>query len=81
MIWEKAGEIAGMAANEAIPPEEWDLKPLVDAVFKQFNFRMSIKAETLEGLNRESLAQLISDSAMALYNQRETAIGAEDKTA
>jgi preprotein translocase subunit SecA len=78
MIWEKAEEIAGAVANETIPPDEWDLKPMTDAVFKQFNFRMSIKADTLNTLNRESLSQLIFDSVLALYNQKEAAIGVKD---
>ena len=78
MIWEKADEIAAAVANETIPPDEWDLKPMNDAVFKQFNFRMTIKDDTLNELNHESLAQLIFDTVMALYNQKEAAIGVKD---
>ena len=78
MIWEKAEEIAGAVVNESIPPDEWDLKPMTDAVFKQFNFRMSIKGDMLNTLNHESLSQLIFDSVMALYNQKEAAIGVKD---
>ncbi|MDF1592622.1 MAG: preprotein translocase subunit SecA [Desulfobacterales bacterium] len=78
MIWEKADDIAAAVVNDTIPPDEWDLKPMTDAVFKQFNFRMAIKDDTLNSLNHESLAQLIFDSVMALYNQKEAAIGEKD---
>jgi len=78
MIWEKAEEIAGSVADEAIPPDEWDLKPMTDAVFKLFNFRMTLKGDRLDTLNRESLAQSIFDAVMALYRQKEAAIGATE---
>ena len=78
MIWEKAEEIAAAVVNENIPPDEWDLKPMTDAVFKQFNFRMTIKDDTLDTLNHESLTHLIFDTVIALYNQKEAAIGEKD---
>ena len=78
MIWEKAEEIAAAVVNENIPPDEWDLKPMTDAVFKQFNFRMTITDDTLDTLNHESLTHLIFDTVIALYNQKEAAIGEKD---
>ena len=41
MIREKADEIADDFADERALPEEWDLKGLKKAVYKQFNFRRS----------------------------------------
>ena len=79
MISEKAEIIADMFANEKALPEDWDIKGLNDAVFKQFNFRLnSFDEDTLDGLNREGLAQLIYESALEIYNQREVVIGEED---
>lgn len=78
MIWEKSEEIAAATIDDDIPADEWDLKPLVEAVFKQFNFRLTIKDDTLETLNSENLSQLIYDSALSLYNQKEAAIGEKD---
>lgn len=78
MIWEKSEEIAAASVDDDIPPEEWDLKPLTEAVFKQFNLRLSIKDDLLETLNTENLTQLIYDSALALYNQKEAVIGEKD---
>jgi len=79
MISEKAEEIAVFFADEKILPEEWDIKGLKEAVFKQFNFRLStFDNDTLDGLTKDGLAQLISDSAKEVYNEKESMIGAEE---
>ena len=59
MIREKAEEIADTYAGDNPHAEEWDLKEIRDAVFKQFNFRLnSFDEETLNGLNRDGLARI-----------------------
>ncbi|MGD9240010.1 MAG: preprotein translocase subunit SecA, partial [Desulfobacterales bacterium] len=79
MIREKADEIADVFAEEKTPAEEWDLKGIRDAVFKQFNFRLNaFDADTLENLDRDILADVIFEAAGKVYDQRETAIGSED---
>jgi len=79
MIREKAEEIAALFAEERVPAEEWDLKGLKAAVYKQFNFRLAdFDSDTLDGLNRDGLAELIYENAVRLYEQREAAVGAED---
>ena len=79
IIEEKAEEISAAFADERIPAEEWDFKGLNESVYKQFNLRLSpLDAETLDGLNDEGLAQLITDEAVKLYEEREQAIGAAD---
>jgi len=79
MISEKAEIIADMFADEKALPEDWDIKGLNDAVFKQFNFRLnSFDEDTLDGLNSDGLTQLIYESALEIYNQREAVIGEED---
>ncbi|MBW2565210.1 MAG: SEC-C domain-containing protein [Deltaproteobacteria bacterium] len=79
MISEKTEEIADMFADEKALPEDWDIKGLNEAVFKQFNFRLNpFDEDTLDGLNREGLAQLIYEAAMEIYNDREVAVGEED---
>lgn len=79
MISEKTEIIADMFADEKALPEDWDLKGLNKAVFKQFNFRLnSFNEDTLDGLNRDGLAQLIYEAAMEIYNDREAAVGEED---
>ena len=79
MIREKSVEIADGFAGEKALPEEWDLKGIRTAVFKQFNFHLDgIEADTLEDLDRDGLTDLIFDTAATLYDQRETAVGPED---
>ena len=79
MIREKADEVADLFTAQISAPEEWDLKGIRDAVFKQFNFRLnSINADNLEDLDRDALADLIFDEASKIYDQRETAIGSEE---
>jgi len=79
MISEKAEIIANMFAEEKALPADWDMKGLNEAVYKQFNFKLkSFDEDTLDGLNREGLAQLVYESAIEIYNQREAVIGEED---
>ena len=79
MIREKAEEIAAVFAEDRVPADEWDLKGLKAAVYKQFNFRLpDFDAETSDGLNRDGLAELIYENAARLYDQREAAVGEED---
>ncbi len=79
MIHEKAEEIAYEFADESLLPEEWDLKGLSKKVFKQFNFRFnSFNGDTLDDLTREKLSRLIYDSALKVYDEKETIIGSED---
>ncbi len=79
MIREKAEEIAVDFTAETAAPEEWDLKGIRDAVFKQFNFHLNaFDEETLEDLDQQMLADLIFEAASQLYDQRESAVGAVD---
>jgi preprotein translocase subunit SecA len=79
MIADKSEEIAASVAAEGIPAEEWDFKAIADAVFKQFNFRVETPDEdTLDGLTQEGLAELINESALKVYEEREAAIGSDE---
>ena len=79
MIHEKAEEIAHEFADESMLPEEWDLKGLGKAVFKQFNFGLnSFDSDTLDALTTERLVRLIYDSALKVYDEKEAIIGSDD---
>ena len=79
MVGDKAEEIAETYSDERALPEEWDWKGLNKAVFKQFNLRLNeIDADTMDGLTREGVAQLITDACLREYEEREAAVGAED---
>jgi preprotein translocase subunit SecA len=79
IIGDKAEEIANVYSDERALPEEWDWKGLNKAVFKQFNFRMNgIDGDTMDGLTRDGLSQLIADACLREYEEREAVVGTED---
>ncbi|MDH3357606.1 MAG: preprotein translocase subunit SecA [Desulfobacteraceae bacterium] len=79
MIHDKAEEIAYGLTDEKTHPEEWDWKRLKKAVFKQFNFRLDeIDDDTMDGLTREGLAELIADASLTVYNEKESSVGSEE---
>ena len=79
MIRDKAEEIAGTFAGDNPHAEEWDLKELRDVVYKQFNFRLNgFDEQTLDGLNRDGLAEIIFEEAGKVYQEREAAVGSEE---
>ena len=79
MIRDKAEEIADATVGNEVHPEEWDVKEINDAVYKQFNFRLnSFNGETLDGLNRDGLAELIFEDAEKVYEEREALIGSDE---
>ncbi len=79
LISEMAEQFADQIAEDRVPAEEWDLKALNELVFKQFNFRLpNFDDNTLDGLNRDGLAQLITDEALRVYQAREQTVGAEE---
>ena len=79
MIVEKAEDIAESIADERFSFQDWDVKGLNKAMYKQFNFRLPpLDEDTQDGLNKEGLAQLIADEAMAVYENREAAVGADE---
>ena len=76
MIEEKAEVIAAEFADERALPEDWDLRGLSDAVYKQFNFRLDLEDKNLlDGLTKDGLTSEINDQATAFYAQREKAMG------
>jgi len=78
MIEEKAEEIAFEYADESKLPEDWDLEGLDDAIFKQFNFRLGLDADAMEGLDADALARRIYDHAISAYDEKEREFTAEN---
>ena len=78
MISDFSEEIASMYADEKMPTREWDLKGIADAVFKRFNFRLNIDDSALDEMTMEKLSQMIFDTSISIYNQKEARIGASD---
>ncbi len=79
IIFDKASGIAELFADEKTFPEEWDFKGIDEAVFKQFNLRIGEPDEdTLDGLTKEGLAQLIHEAAVSAYHEKEALIGPDE---
>ncbi len=78
MISEKAEEIVDTFADENVLPEEWDIKGLEKTIFKQYNLRLSIATNSLETMTKEDLLKTITDKAVEVYNDKETAVGFEE---
>jgi preprotein translocase subunit SecA len=78
MIRELSEKISDSFADEEILPEEWDMKGLRGAVYSQFGFRHKIDRNTLDGLTRDGLAEMIFESAMKRYAEKEMNFGAEE---
>lgn len=78
MIRELCEKIADGFADEEALPEEWDVKGLREAVFSQFGFRLKTDRNTMVGLTQDGLAELIVESAMKRYEEKEKNFGAEE---
>jgi len=78
MIQEKVDEVVGLFADDQKAPEEWDVKGMRKAVFKQFNIKMDLDSSSDNGLNIEDLSRTIGDSALRNYHDKEAVIGVED---
>ncbi len=78
MMRDKAEEIAAVYADTKTAPDEWDITGLQEAVFKQFNYRLDLDEETLEGLDSEDLAELIYEKSLERYREKEALIGSAD---
>ncbi|MBW2335823.1 MAG: preprotein translocase subunit SecA [Deltaproteobacteria bacterium] len=79
MIRDKAEALAGIHVGDKAHVEDWDLNEIQEAVYKQFNFRLDdFDEETLDGLNRDGLAEMIFEAAGKRYEEREAAIGADE---
>jgi len=78
MIKELTDDVVFQYTDEKTPPSDWDLKGLKDAVFAQFNFKMNIEERILNDITAEKLSQMINDSAVSIYNKKESVIGDHD---
>jgi len=79
MISELAEDLADQFAEEKVFPEEWDYGALDQALFQQFGIHFSKPDEdTLDGLHRDGLAEMINEKAHAAYDAQEKAIGEKD---
>ncbi len=68
--------VARYAAADA-HPEDWDLKGLNEALYRQFDFRLPADTKADELPSHEALLELVRTTAENSYHERETALGPE----
>jgi preprotein translocase subunit SecA len=78
MIREKAEEIVLNHTDEAKSPDQWDKKGLAAAILSQFNMKIDLDEYVKKVATPEQLEQLIADSAVARYEEKENAIPPQD---
>ena len=79
IIYDQAEGIAETFANDKAIPEDWDWDGIKTAMLKQFNSHLvEINDDTMDGLTSEGLTELICETAMEIYKQRESIIGETD---
>jgi preprotein translocase subunit SecA len=79
IIMEQSEDIAQTFADEKALPEDWDHAGISESIFQQFNFRLKpFDQDTLNGLNRDGLAQLIFNETHSYYDQKVAEIGESD---
>ncbi len=75
MVEDQTEGIVDLFIDEKAHPEDWDLKGLEDAIYKQFSFRWSPPSLEKDGLNRERLKELIVEKAKEIYQKKEEEFG------
>ena len=75
MIEEQGEGLVDFYTDEKEHPEDWDLKPLQDAVYQQFSFRWPLPSAEKDGLNRNRLKEMILEMAKGNYQGREEEFG------
>ena len=65
-------------ADKKVLPEEWDWKGLKEAAYLQFGLHLKVDRDTMDGLTRDGLAELIFEAAVKGYEDKEAAFGAEE---
>lgn len=78
MIRDLSEKISGIFAEERILPGEWDWKGLGEEIYRQFGFRLDVDGEVMETMSRGALAELIFESAMKVYQEKEETFGAHE---
>jgi len=76
MAGESVGRVVDLHAHPSLPPEDWDLRSLLDLVEGLCLPRGRVRPEDLKVLeDREALAQYLLEQAEAVYSERDEAFG------
>ncbi len=77
IIRERVDEIVWTHTDEKTSVDKWDTKELSAAVLNQFNFKLDFDKGN-EGLKQDELSDIIFESAMKIYANKEASIPEED---
>ncbi len=69
-------EVVKRCVDENLSPSEWDINGLSESLFHQFNFRLQLRPEQLDGLTPERLQELILDEIRKAYEAKDERLGA-----
>ncbi|MCZ6562866.1 MAG: preprotein translocase subunit SecA, partial [Deltaproteobacteria bacterium] len=69
-------EVVKRCVDENLSPSEWDINGLSESLFHQFNFRLQLRPEQLDGLTPERLQELILEEIGKAYEAKDERIGA-----
>jgi preprotein translocase subunit SecA len=74
MLEEIVAQLVSEYIDEKAHPEEWNLRGLDDAVFKQFSLRLNL-SETGRDLSRDAIVETVVDAARDLLKKKEEEYG------
>jgi preprotein translocase subunit SecA len=75
MIEEQSEGLVDFYTDEKEHSEDWDLKALRDAVYKQFSFKWSVTPVEENGIKRDPLKEMIVQNAKEVYQKKEEEFG------
>jgi preprotein translocase subunit SecA len=76
MIEDQSEELIDFYTDEKEPSEEWDLKALSDAVYQQYSFKWAVPSLDQNGIKRDQLKEMVTQSAKEIYQKKEEEFGA-----
>ena len=75
MIEEQSEGLVDFYTDEKEHSEDWDLKALRDAVYKQFSFKWSVTPVEENGIKKDQLKEMIVQNAKEVYQKKEEEFG------
>jgi preprotein translocase subunit SecA len=78
MIVDMSGDIAAQYADDRTPAADWDWEGVRQSFFKMFGLYFNaLDNDTLDALDGDGLAELLTEQAMRKYADKEESIGSE----
>ncbi len=74
-VEEQVEDLVNAYADEKVHPEDWDLKGLQDALYRQFPFRWSPLQESQDGFKKSELTEWAVGQSKAFYLKKEEEFG------